>query len=64
MDEAGPVCVFDYNGDGWPDIDFVSARDLYVMEYGKNVLYHNNGNGTFTVWGLLVGHGLYRPGRN
>src|SRR5579859_1796364 len=34
------VCVGDYDNDGW--------EDLYVTYYGKNVLYHNNGNGTFT----------------
>ncbi len=34
------VAVGDYDNDGFPDI--------YVTSYGKNVLYHNNGNGTFT----------------
>jgi len=34
------VAVGDYDNDGYPD--------LYVTSYGKNVLYHNNGNGTFT----------------
>lgn len=29
----------DYDGDGW--------QDLYVTNYGANVLFHNNGNGTF-----------------
>lgn len=29
----------DFDGDGW--------QDLYVTNYGKNVLFHNNGNGTF-----------------
>lgn len=29
----------DYDGDGW--------QDLYVTNYGRNVLFHNNGNGTF-----------------
>jgi hypothetical protein len=50
MDEAGPgVCVFDYDGDGWPDIYFVSARDLYGRGLkARNALYHNNGDGTFT----------------
>lgn len=34
------VAVADYNNDGFPD--------LYVTNYGHNVLYRNNGNGTFT----------------
>ena len=34
------VAVGDYDNDGYPD--------LFVTNYGKNVLYHNNGNGTFT----------------
>ena len=34
------VAVGDYDNDGYPD--------LYVTNYGKNVLYHNNRNGTFT----------------
>jgi hypothetical protein len=29
----------DYDGDGW--------QDLYVTNYGRNVLFHNAGNGTF-----------------
>src|SRR5205823_29578 len=33
------VAVGDYDGDGY--------LDLYVTYYGKNVLYHNEGNGTF-----------------
>ncbi|MGC2214090.1 MAG: VCBS repeat-containing protein, partial [Silvibacterium sp.] len=33
-------CVGDYNNDGWDD--------LFVSYYGQNVLYRNNGNGTFT----------------
>jgi hypothetical protein len=50
MDEAGPgVCVFDFDGDGWPDIYFVSARDLYGRGIAaRNALYRNNGDGTFT----------------
>ena len=34
------VAAGDYDNDGY--------TDLYVTSYGKNVLYHNNGNGTFT----------------
>jgi enediyne biosynthesis protein E4 len=34
------VAVGDYDNDGYPD--------LYVTNYGKNILYHNNGDGTFT----------------
>lgn len=30
----------DFDGDGW--------QDLYVTNYGRNVLFKNNGNGTFT----------------
>jgi hypothetical protein len=34
------VAVADYDNDGFPD--------LFVTNYGKNILYHNNGDGTFT----------------
>ncbi|HXJ14940.1 MAG TPA: CRTAC1 family protein [Candidatus Limnocylindrales bacterium] len=34
------VAVGDYDNDG--------NSDLYVTSYGKNILYHNNGDGTFT----------------
>jgi hypothetical protein len=34
------VAVADYNNDGFPDI--------YVTNYGRNILYRNNGDGTFT----------------
>src|SRR6266704_1849370 len=36
----GGVALLDYDNDGYPD--------LFVTSYGKNILYHNNGNGTFT----------------
>lgn len=34
------VAAGDYDNDGY--------IDLYVTNYGRNILYHNNGNGTFT----------------
>ena len=34
------VAIGDYDNDGYSDI--------YVTNYGKNILYHNNGDGTFT----------------
>ena len=34
------VATGDYDNDGY--------ADLYVTGYGRNTLYHNNGNGTFT----------------
>lgn len=34
------VAAADYDNDGY--------TDLYITSYGKNKLYHNNGNGTFT----------------
>ena len=41
--------MFDFDGDGWPDIYFVSARDLYGRGIAaRNALYRNNGDGTFT----------------
>src|SRR6267143_2086550 len=38
---VGAGCAFfDYDNDGW--------IDLYITSYGRNILYHNNGNATFT----------------
>ena len=40
LDFSYGVAVGDYDNDGWPDI--------FIANTGKNTLYHNNGNGTFT----------------
>lgn len=45
-------CVGDYNNDG--------HDDLFVTYYGQNVLYRNNGNGTFTD--VTQDAGLIQPG--
>jgi hypothetical protein len=42
------VLIFDFNGDGWPDI-FLSN------DTQPNKLYKNNGNGTFTEEGMQAG---------
>ena len=34
------IAVGDYDNDGY--------QDIYVTNFGRNVLYHNNGDGTFT----------------
>src|SRR6516162_10265859 len=40
-DHGCGVAIGDYNGDGYDDIYFVN-------QLGRNALYRNNGNGTFT----------------
>lgn len=35
-------------GAAWGDYDNDGLPDLYVTNYGRSVLYHNNGDGTFT----------------
>src|SRR5713101_7292593 len=46
------VAVGDFDNDGYPD--------LYVTGYGRSILYHNNGNGTFTD--VTEKAGLAAPG--
>jgi hypothetical protein len=49
---AGGVAVFDYNGDGRPDIFFANGADLATMKKSSpkyfNRLLRNNGDGSFT----------------
>jgi hypothetical protein len=40
LDYSYCVAVGDYDNDGWPDI--------FIANTGRNTLYHNNGNGTFS----------------
>lgn len=50
MEQAGPGCaIFDFDGDGWPDLYLLNGRDLYGRGMVReNALYHNNRDGTFS----------------
>ena len=47
------IAVGDYDNDGYPD--------LYVAGYDRSILYHNNGDGTFTD--VTARAGVANPGR-
>jgi enediyne biosynthesis protein E4 len=54
LDYSYGVAVGDYDNDGWPD--------LFLANTGKNTLYHNNGDGTFTDVTEASGVGSKPPG--
>src|SRR6267154_4347100 len=48
---SGGVALFDYDGDGYLDIYFVNSLTVDMVkskQRNRSVLYHNNGDGTFT----------------
>ena len=49
---AGGIAVFDYNGDGRPDIFFTNGADIATLKKSSpkysNHLFRNDGNGVFT----------------
>ena len=49
-------------GAAWGDYDNDGHLDLYVTNYGRSVLYHNNGDGTFTDVTDRAGVGNHRWG--
>lgn len=49
---AGGVAIFDYDGDGRPDIFFTNGANIATLKKDstkyRNRLFHNDGHGTFT----------------
>ncbi len=53
---AFTALVSDYDNDGWPDI-------YVACDSTPNILYHNEGNGTFTDIGLISGTAFNEDGQ-
>jgi len=49
------AAVADYDGDGWLDVFVTSLGPLAANAAGYHLLYHNNGNGSFSEVGALAG---------
>src|SRR5258708_19750469 len=48
---SGGVALFDYDNDGYLDLYFVNSLTVEMVktkERTRSVLYHNNGDGSFT----------------
>ena len=54
------AAVGDYDGDGWLDI-FVASMGVTTMGPGTNLLYHNDGDGTFTEVAAATGVAMTSP---
>ncbi|MFQ6675654.1 MAG: FG-GAP repeat domain-containing protein [Fidelibacterota bacterium] len=55
-DEAGVVITGDVRGGAWGDVDRDGLLDLYVARlHEENLLYRNNGDGTFTEAAASLG---------
>jgi enediyne biosynthesis protein E4 len=60
---------FDFDNDGWPDLLLVNGHvypEVDSQHLGSNfqeprILYHNNGNGTFTDVSAAAGPGINNP---
>ncbi|HEY3853348.1 MAG TPA: choice-of-anchor tandem repeat GloVer-containing protein [Verrucomicrobiae bacterium] len=52
---AGTACAWgDYDGDGFPDLIVTSANNVANSTPQKNLLYHNNRDGTFSLTNTAI----------